>query len=362
MTQTLALLLDAYRELNAKKLFWITLILSGLVAACFFLVGINDDGIKLVVWQLDNDILNAQVFPPDLFYKVIFSSLAVKWWMGIVAAVLAIISTASFFPDLVQQGSIDLMLSKPIGRLRLFATRYLTGLLFAFLQIFIFTLICFLVIGIRGGVWEPGLFIAVPFFILFFSYIFCVSVYIGVTTRSTIAAILVTLLLWALLMGLNTTDSVMMSIRLMNQSRVEMLDEQIEVGRGLEGEELEKFEQWYGELYLLEQEAQAASSSAKGITTASNVVYGVKWMLPKTGETLDLLQRNLLDAADLPSPEDSGMAQPEEFAPGMRSDHEIMQENAKELERPTWWIVGTSLLFEFIIVGLAAFKFCRRDY
>ena len=31
MTQTMAIFLDAYRELNSRKLFWITLILSGVV-------------------------------------------------------------------------------------------------------------------------------------------------------------------------------------------------------------------------------------------------------------------------------------------------------------------------------------------
>ena len=39
LTQTLALLLDAYRELNAKKLFWITMILSGVIVLAFAAVG-----------------------------------------------------------------------------------------------------------------------------------------------------------------------------------------------------------------------------------------------------------------------------------------------------------------------------------
>ena len=69
---------------------------------------------------------------------------------------------ASIFPDFVDRGSIDLMLSKPIGRTRLFFTKFLTGLLFAGLQVTVFTLASFLVIGLRGGDWEPWIFIAVP--------------------------------------------------------------------------------------------------------------------------------------------------------------------------------------------------------
>jgi hypothetical protein len=42
MTQTLALLLDAYRELNARKMFWITLVLSGMCVIAFALFGVSE--------------------------------------------------------------------------------------------------------------------------------------------------------------------------------------------------------------------------------------------------------------------------------------------------------------------------------
>ncbi len=41
MIQTLALLNAAYRELNARKLFWVTMGLSLLIVAAFAAVGIN---------------------------------------------------------------------------------------------------------------------------------------------------------------------------------------------------------------------------------------------------------------------------------------------------------------------------------
>ena len=44
MTQTIALLVDAYRELNAKKLFWVTLILSGVLVGAFACVGLDAQG------------------------------------------------------------------------------------------------------------------------------------------------------------------------------------------------------------------------------------------------------------------------------------------------------------------------------
>ena len=53
MTQTLALFIDAYRLLNARKIFWFTLVLSLLVVSSFALVGIHDEGISIAWWNLD---------------------------------------------------------------------------------------------------------------------------------------------------------------------------------------------------------------------------------------------------------------------------------------------------------------------
>ncbi|MFM9146426.1 MAG: ABC transporter ATP-binding protein, partial [Phycisphaerales bacterium] len=73
--------------------------------------------------------------------------------------------------EIEASGSIDRMLSKPISGGRLFLTRGGTGLFFAGFQALVFVTASFLVIGIRGGVWEPELFVAVPTVVVFFSYL-----------------------------------------------------------------------------------------------------------------------------------------------------------------------------------------------
>lgn len=357
MRQTTALLIDAYRELNAKKLFWITLILSAVVASCLFFMGINEYGLKVGVWQLDDPIWNTRYISKEAFYKMIFSSVAVRYYFGIAAAALAIISTAGVFPDMLKDGSIDLMLSKPIGRLRLFMTRYATGLLFAFLQVLVFTTICFFVIGIRGGVWEPGLFLAVPFFVLFFSYLFAVSVLIGVLTRSTIAALLITLLFFSVLIGINATDVIGRALQLDKELRARVYEDRVELYESLNQEQREKLQAESGirieDIRQTAQDYRRSADSAAGFTRA---MYLIKWPLPKTGDTLALLEKTLISAADLPTPPTDG---PDEM---IERDSEIARETLEDLERPVWWVIGTSLAFELILVGGAAFIFCRRDY
>src|SRR3954465_12840878 len=138
--QTLALLLDAYRELNARKLFWIVLSISLLVAAAFASVGITENGVSLLGWEIHIAFVNARVLPSKaFFYKFLFYHFGFGFWLTWAATILALISTAGLIPDFVPSGAIDPPLAKPIGRVRLFITKYLASLLFVAIQVSLFT-------------------------------------------------------------------------------------------------------------------------------------------------------------------------------------------------------------------------------
>ena len=86
---------------------------------------------------------------------------------------------------------------------------------------------------------------------------------------------------------------------------------------------------------------------------AHDIVYGVKTFLPKTGETVDLLQRTLIDMAELPQMANEGN---DRLA---RVGQEL---NETIRGRSVVWIVGTSLGFELVVLSFAALIFCRRDF
>ena len=112
LIQTGAMFVDAYRELHSKKLFWITLVLSLLVVVSFAFVSINDKG--LVVFGFDfPGAWNSNIIPPAAFYKFLFTNLAIPFWLGVLASILALISVGGMFPDMLTGGSIDLFLAKP---------------------------------------------------------------------------------------------------------------------------------------------------------------------------------------------------------------------------------------------------------
>ncbi len=189
MIQTWALLLDAYRELNAKKLFWITLILSALAVGAFALVGVNQHGLTLAGTQFD--IPGARGL-----YKALYSQVIIGWWLTWGAMILALISTSTMIPDLIAGGTIDLYLSRPMSRLRLFLTKYVCGLLFVAAQVGVVAVGSVAIVRWRDGEWIPSLLLSVPLVLLVFSYVFAIAVFIGVWTRSAIAAILLSILAW----------------------------------------------------------------------------------------------------------------------------------------------------------------------
>lgn len=355
--QTLALFRNAYRELNARKMFWIALILSGLLAASFGALGINSQGVTVFTWTLPAPGINTLNFTQAQFYKYLFLVLGINIWLSFGATILALISTAGLFPNFISSGSIDLVLSKPIGRLRLFFTKYATGLLFVTLQVALFTLASFLVIGVRGGVWEPGLFLAIPLVVIFFSYLFSVCVLLGVLTRSTITALLLTLLFWFFLFLLSIPSDFLVQGRVRTSMRIEALEQRIESA------EPETRAQ-------LREKLSAQRELLQTLQTFENISYWVRTFVPKTGETIDLLGRTLISLANLPESSDS-RAPPQPQIPSEQEvsgdvtldrSHVARRVAKATRSRSVAWILGTSLGFEAVMLALAAWVFRRRDY
>ena len=111
---------------------------------------------------------------------------------ALVALCLSVVVTAFFIPNLLRKGSIDLLISKPIGRVQLLVYKYVGGLTFIFLVSAVTVGGVWLVMAARSGMWDPS-FLFVIFALTFtFAILYAVSAAVAVYTRSAIAAILVT--------------------------------------------------------------------------------------------------------------------------------------------------------------------------
>src|SRR2546421_5526612 len=84
LRETAALFADAYRELNAKRLFWITLYLSLAVVVAFAFISITPRGFTIFGKEVPS-FFNSTIIPPDTFYKFVFTQFAISWWLGVIA-------------------------------------------------------------------------------------------------------------------------------------------------------------------------------------------------------------------------------------------------------------------------------------
>lgn len=376
MSQTTALFIDAYRDLNSRKLFWITLILSALVVIGFAFVGMTDRSITFAgmhfnVWPLD----------PMIAYKQVFSYLVIGIWLSWAAVALALISTAGIFPELITGGTIDLYLSKPIGRWRLFLTKYATGLLFVTLQVCVFTVACFILFRVRAHVWQPSLLLAVPLVVCLFSYLFGFLVLLGVWTRSTIAAILLTIILWLLCWCAQTAESVLLTYQVMHQHQVDHAREtiaeadarlkQIDKSRDFLGY------QSTGPRLRRDQAAKALPDLEQELARfrlAHNIALGVITVIPKTTQTNNLLDRWLFTNQEVEERQDQRQQRVQERRQHRKQENDASFSSDQDLgqasagaqsilrSRSPWYIIGTSLACEGAVVLLAGWIFYRRDY
>jgi hypothetical protein len=388
LRQTAALFVDAYRELNARKLFWITLIISGAVVAAFASLGMNNQGVTFLWWTIDSAYLNARVLEPRLLYKFAFANFAIPIWLAWGATILALISTASIIPDFVQGGAIELAVSKPISRARLILTKYLTGLTFAALQVTVFTVAAFIVIGIRGKSWEPRLFLAIPIMIVFFSYLYSVCALLGLLTRSTIASLLLTILFWIVIFGVNSTESVFLALGERNTLKIEGLQGRIESLQAQQVKQQEMIastEQPEGaaapdlraagaalavqktesDLAKRRQQLEDAKKNARVLNIGHQWSFAAKTLLPKTSETVKLLDRYLLSPSDLdrlrnPQDRSQNFGNDEDVRISDRALEKRIEERLRARTVP--WVVGTSLAFEGLILLILLWRFRRRDF
>lgn len=424
MIQTWAMIVDSYRELNARKLFWATMGLSGIVVASVACLGINESGPTVLWWQLPIEFLTSNILNRQDFYKIIFISVGFSLWLTWAAMILALISTANIIPDFASGGAIELSLSKPISRLRLFLTKYCAALLFVGLQVTVFSLGAFAVIGLRGGAWEPRVFLAVPLVVLVFSYLYCISTLVGLITRSGMAALLVTGLIWLTIFVVHTAETgILLRIRTQYDIALTLLD----ADRATKQQAVADAERaaadagdppipadspaptadqaspddpdaaaaptklWAGMDELnkddpvtkradeirrtrrvladFDRSRAETEKTAKDVRTYHALAYAIKTVLPKTSETMGILSRNILTPDALTrfqdEAENGGRGNRATMQTGRARVSQRQIENEMDAEirsRGPAWIIGTSLIFQAVVLGAACWIFCRRDF
>lgn len=255
----------------------------------------------------------------------------VGWVGGGIIVMIGVIATASFIPNMLAKGCIDLILSKPISRTWLLIFKYLGGLTFVFFLTVLVTGGVWLITGIRSGIWGTGILWTAFSLTFFFAILYSFSTLIAVLTRSGVVCILLTCLLWLVLwlvgLGYDTAHPVSQ-----NPTETVIKDEDLGPRTLSTDETMEE-----PRPILTRKEN---NSWAPWFRKTLRILYLI---LPRTDD-LDQLTNNLVSQSLLSIPEQKDR--------GLYAIH------------PARWsgVILTSLGFIVVMLGLACWRFSSRDY
>jgi len=199
-----ALFEDAFRQVLDDKVFRLLVVLALILIVPTFLIGFRPDGISLLfgwkTWSYEDLMRSfgggAGLKVDDVHIAVIrgIQDFIVQGLAGTVGLLFCIAATAFFVPRMLEKGAADTLFSKPVGRFTLLLARYAAGVLFVACLSF------FLVLGMHVGFLvgsghsDPAFLWSALTLTYVFALVHSMSVLVAVLTRSSIAAILTTLI------------------------------------------------------------------------------------------------------------------------------------------------------------------------
>jgi ABC-type transport system involved in multi-copper enzyme maturation permease subunit len=198
-----ALVLDALYQVLDNSVFRILVMLTAVPVLGTVLIQFQEQDLAVLfgVWSWSyEDIVGGFGVPMEggMDLRVLFIEgyhrIVVMFLGGTIGVLFCVAATSFFVPRMIEKGAADILFHKPISRLLLFLSRYLSGL------IFVGILATVMVSGVYLGLFvvsqhhDPGILWAAPTMVYMFGLVYSVAMLIGVLTRSTVASILLTVL------------------------------------------------------------------------------------------------------------------------------------------------------------------------
>lgn len=187
-----AIIVDTFRESLARKIFIVFFAISTL-NLLFFAFILNIDVVDGALAMVS--VLGKQAPNKIKIAEIIIgaeSAIAMALFTG--GIFLSLFATANFVPRMLEKGTIDLLISKPLSRPRILLAKYLGSLAIVVLNIVYAIVGVWLVLSLKTGFWNVGFLYAAGTIILTFAILYCLIMFLGITTGSGSVAVMGTYL------------------------------------------------------------------------------------------------------------------------------------------------------------------------
>lgn len=176
------IILNTFREAIAKKIF-IGYYIIYTIIILVFLFAVNLDTVEGVISLTDiqQSVVSLEAVMTSVSYLLVL--------------IFCIISSASFIPSMVDKGTIDLLISKPLSRFSILMAKYLGAVIFVGVSLIYFIGAIWLILSLKSGFWNFSFLFTILSLTFAFAVMYSIVVYIGLTTQGSVIAILVNLFL-----------------------------------------------------------------------------------------------------------------------------------------------------------------------
>lgn len=174
----LTIIQNTFREALAKKIF-IGYYIFYAIVVLFMIFIVNMDSVEGVISLTD---AKATVHTAEVGFLKLSWSLIIFF---------SLISTASFIPSMLEKGTIDLLISKPLSRATILISKYIGAVLFVFLSMVFLMGSIWLILSLKSGYWDATFLYSIFSLTFAFAVMYSIVVLVGLLTQSTVVAILV---------------------------------------------------------------------------------------------------------------------------------------------------------------------------
>ena len=113
-----------------------------------------------------------------------------------VSMLLFLAACSGYFPNMLESGAIDIVLAKPVDRLRIYLSKFAGGLALYTAAIAAVYFLIFVGVGLHTGVWVGRLFFVMPLQVFCAAVLFSIIAALGVVSRSSTLCVIVGLVFY----------------------------------------------------------------------------------------------------------------------------------------------------------------------
>ena len=183
------------KELLSKKIVITVFILATIFCmTLIFALNIRIGGIdsKVILNVFGNSVNHGNSAMPDAEIILGYIQTGIAGAVFFISLFISLFATSGLFPDMLQKGNIDLILSKPLSRQNIFFQRFFGGIALVGLNVIYMIIFSWIILSAKFGIWNFRYLFSALIIMIFFFNIYSFMTLIAILLRNSVISLLLT--------------------------------------------------------------------------------------------------------------------------------------------------------------------------